>query len=120
MPTVPAENEMLAVAFDVARRLKDYGSYGGCKAKACKAIAQRSAGFGSQDYEDALTKAIRLYEITDELVEKNQDQLWRTYDAPQGLDVTGILEEMEERCPSFANSAYKSAVWWLFFRHHLK
>ena len=120
MTTVSSEPEMLVVAFDVARRLKDYGSYGGSEAKACKAISRRSVGFQSQQYEDALFKAVRLYEVTDELVERYKEQLWRTYETPQGLDVTDILEEAERLCPGFSASTYNSAIWWLFFWHHLK
>ncbi len=120
MTMVSSESEMLVVAFDVVRRLKDYGSYGGSKAKACKAISRRSVGFRSQQYEDALLKIVRLYEVTDELVERHQEQLWRTYGTSQGLDVTDILKETERLCPGFSASTYKSAIWWLFFWHHLK
>jgi len=115
-----SRGEMLDVAFDVAHRLIDYDSYGCSRQKACKALARRCDGFDAQQYEKALAKAIRLYEVTDELVEKHKEKLWQTYDKPEGLDIADILEEVKKLCPGFLVSTYKSAIWWLFFWHHLK
>ncbi len=116
-----SRGEFLDVAFDIVRRLKDFDSYGGSKQKACKAFARRCSGFTSTQYENALEKAILLYDAAEELVEKHKAELWQTYDKPEGLNVGNMLyAELKKSCLGFKLSTYRSAISWLFFWHHLK
>jgi len=116
-----SRSEFLDIAFDVARRLKDFDSYGGSKRNACKAIARRCDGLTSTQCEIALEKAILLYDTAEELVEKHKEKLWQTYNKPEGLSVGNILcAELKASCPGFKLSTYRSAISWLFFWHHLK
>jgi hypothetical protein len=116
--STPSRGELLDVAFDVARRYIEFGEYGS-KERARKALKRRCPGFSEGQYANALDKAVRLLEVSIEVVRERSEALWQRYRA-QALRFDDITGEVKVRCGGFRRSTYESAAGWVFFWHHLK
>ncbi len=121
-PTRPPRGQLLDAALEVARNLRDNGTYGSSEAKAAKALSRRCPGFSARQYENAVRKALSLYDTAIEVVALNAMSLARQTNvaANQFPDFGNLAERVRERCPGFPLSTYEKALSWVFFWYHLK
>jgi hypothetical protein len=119
-----SRGKVLDAAFEVARNLKGYDQYGS-EAKASKVLQRRCKRSSADQAADALQKGINLLEASIEIVEKEKDKLWQSWNASSKqnlteLDYSGLEEEVQRRCPDFESATYRKALGWVFMWHHLK
>jgi hypothetical protein len=123
-PIIPPGDRFLEVALDVARRRRDFESYGS-ENKALRALRRRCPNFAPAEYEDALNRAYRLYDVAEELVASHKAALWANLEAPDGQVpyatlYDDLVEQARIRCPGFHAHSYSSTLGWIWFWHHLK
>jgi hypothetical protein len=120
----PSWGKVLDTAFEVARNYKEYQEYGS-EAKACKALQRRCKGLDAVQAADALRKGIQLLEVAVEMVKKDNDKLWQSWNASSkqdlvGLDYSDFEDEIKRRSPGFDLATYRKALGWVFMWYYLK
>jgi hypothetical protein len=119
----PSHDELMDVAWDVARRFIDFGSYGS-KANARKALQRRCKGFTKEEYSNALEEAITMLDTAVQIVRRNSEMLWEQWKAqkwePKHIDFQDMDRELQQECPQFPLAVCQSALNWVFFWHHLR
>ena len=113
-------DQLLDTAWEVAKKYRAHGAYGSEK-KACQALARRSKGFTERQVQNAIKKAILLYDATVELVAVNADSLLKNTNVVENVfpDFEELASEVRRRCLGFPMCTYLSAAKWVFIWHHL-
>ncbi|HEY0072765.1 MAG TPA: hypothetical protein VGB77_01595 [Abditibacteriaceae bacterium] len=123
MESLSSSEELRSVAWDVARRFVEFGSYGS-KIKACRALKRRCKGFTDEEYLVAFEESVALLKTAMEIVANNAELLWQQWQAQQGerkqIEFQGIDEELHQQHPQFSLSLCQLTLNWVFFWHHLK
>ena len=111
--------ELLAVASDVVWRYRVYDAYGRDLLGAGRALKRRCPGFSARQYENALAKALDLYEAVQVLLRARRDEVWAAYEAKQPWHEL-FDDELRTRFPGFRKSTLGSVVGMSFFYWYLK
>jgi len=106
-------------AFDVARRFRDFDSYGS-EAKAIRALRRRCPGISREQADELFHAGCGLWQEALEAVAANADALWREYRSGGGVDPALLDREHQRRCPEVPVMTWRTAVGWIWFWHHLK
>jgi hypothetical protein len=115
-----SRGELLDVAFATAWRLRAYGSYGASRKNACRAIRKRCPGFTDTQCENALDKALTLYDAVHDLVERNSKAVWDEYHRV-GNDVAKMFDtDLRDRFPGFQLATFHYAVGMTFYYWHMR
>ena len=106
-------------AFDVARRYREFDSYGS-QIRAIRALRRRCPGLSAEQAAYLFRRSLELWQAAVEVVAANADCLWQQFRADPDVDLTRLDGERERWCPDVPLETWRSALGWIWFWHHLK
>jgi uncharacterized protein (TIGR02996 family) len=114
--TPPSRGTLLQIAWDVARRYRNYGAYGNDR-KACDALERRCRGFSADQYRAALRKALWLCVEAEDIVARNLGTLTAqtVLDGLTFPDFRPFADDVRARAPGFQMSTYMYALGWAYY-----
>ncbi len=111
--------DLLDIAFDVARRYKNFGSYGSTAA-AVRALHRRCPGFSKEQCREALEQGLLLLDIATESYIRHKELLTTTWQTPEASEAADfVCAEIHQLCPAFSMPSCWSALGWVFYWNYL-
>lgn len=115
-----SRGELLDVAADVAWRFKAYRGYGGDESTAIRAIRRKCPGFTARQYENALSKALDLYDAVELLVRERASELWDAHNAGDESWSRQLDADLKSRFKGFRVATFHSLVGMMFYYWHMR
>lgn len=110
--------ELGAAAIDVARHLQAFGSYGGSRSAALRALRRRQPSHTQDQLETALTKALELFAHTrHEVSSYAGSSRSASVDDPQ-MRVVG--QHLAAQHSSFDSAEVSLLAAWVLYHYHLR
>lgn len=114
-----SHDRLMDHAADVARYLVGFEAYGGSRARALRALRRRAAGFSLAEYEEALDRAVAMFQAAVKIVAKWVSASPSRRAGEEAQDPGPCAAKLSREHPGFPPQTYEWVVDWIHIYFHL-